>query len=131
MEYKIDFRSRQPIYLQIVEQVRRKIESGELEVDDRLPAVRELAQHLGINFNTVARAYRVLDNAGLISMQRGRGTFIWKARPETTFQPSRQQELYDLTHRYLTNSTQLGFEFAEIERLVLQEIASWKKQAAS
>ena len=67
-----------PIYTQIVEQIRGMVANGELRAGIQLPTVRELAAELRVNFNTVARAYRMLDEAGLISTQRGRGTFIWE-----------------------------------------------------
>jgi len=76
MHLQLDFRSGSPIYLQIVEQVRRLLISGELQPGDQLPTVRQLAAELRVNFNTVARAYRMLDEARLISTQQGRGTYI-------------------------------------------------------
>jgi GntR family transcriptional regulator len=66
MHIQIDFRSGQPIYLQIVEQIRQMVARGELQPGDQLPTVRQLATDLRVNFNTVARAYRLLDEAGLI-----------------------------------------------------------------
>ena len=76
IQLQLDFRSGSPIYLQIVEQVRRLVISGELQPGDQLPTVRQLAAELRVNFNTVARAYRMLDEARLISTQQGRGTYI-------------------------------------------------------
>ncbi len=58
---KLDFRSSVPIYMQIVEQVQQKVAVGELKKYDQLPTVRQLATELRVNFNTVARAYRILD----------------------------------------------------------------------
>ena len=69
-----------PIYLQIMDQIRQKVAAGELRQGDQLPTVRQLATDLGVNWNTVARAYRLLDKAGLISTQQGRGTYIWTKR---------------------------------------------------
>ena len=63
MQFQLDFRSGVPIYTQIVEQVRQKVASGELRQGDQLPTVRQLATELRVNFNTVARAYRLLDEA--------------------------------------------------------------------
>ena len=74
MKISIDLRSDIPIYLQIVEQIRQQLTSGGLKPGDQLPTVRALASELRINFNTVGRAYRVLDESRLISTQRGRGT---------------------------------------------------------
>ena len=61
---KLDFRSNEPIYLQIAGQVERLVASGDLQLGDQLPTVRELATELRINFNTVGRAYRVLEEVG-------------------------------------------------------------------
>ncbi|HUH95745.1 MAG TPA: GntR family transcriptional regulator, partial [Anaerolineales bacterium] len=69
----LDFRSGLPIYVQIMNQVEQQVSGGTLKAGAQLPTVRELASELRINFNTVARAYRLLDEAGLISTQQGRG----------------------------------------------------------
>ena len=82
MNIQVDFRSNVPIYTQIVEQLRQMIHTGEIKVGDKLPTVREMAADLRVNFNTVARAYRILDEAGLISTQLGRGTYIWEPPTE-------------------------------------------------
>ncbi len=76
IRFVLDFRSDTPVTNQIVAQVRRNLVSGEWKPGDQLPTVRQLAADLRVNFNTVARAYRILDEAGLISTQQGRGTFI-------------------------------------------------------
>lgn len=72
----LDFHSGAPIYLQIVEQIQKMVANGELVPGDQLPTVRQLAAELRVNFNTVARAYRMLDEARLISTQQGRGTYL-------------------------------------------------------
>ena len=73
---ELNFRSGDPIYLQIAEQFEQRIADGELKPGDQLPTVRELANELEVNFNTVARAYRILDDSGSISTQQGRGTYV-------------------------------------------------------
>lgn len=65
-----------PIYLQIVNQVKYHIASGQLEAGAELPAIRVLAESLLINPNTVARAYRDLATAGLVRKKKGAGTFV-------------------------------------------------------
>ncbi len=60
----IDLRSDVPAYVQIIESIQRLAASGALEPGDQLPTVRQLAADLRVNFNTVARAYRMLDDAG-------------------------------------------------------------------
>ena len=68
--------SNEPIYAQIVSQISRAIATGELSTGEKLPAVRTLAAELVINPNTVARAYSVLDQQGLVSAKTGSGTFV-------------------------------------------------------
>jgi GntR family transcriptional regulator len=68
--------SDEPIYMQIVEQVGQAIAKGQLSPADKLPAVRKLAAELVINPNTVARAYTILEQSGLVSTKTGSGTFV-------------------------------------------------------
>jgi GntR family transcriptional regulator len=68
--------SETPIYLQLVEQVSGAIAKGELRTGDKLPAVRAMAAELVINPNTVARAYTMLEQSGLVTTKTGSGTFV-------------------------------------------------------
>jgi GntR family transcriptional regulator len=68
--------SDEPIYVQIVEQVGEAIAKGQLIAGDKLPAVRKLAAELVINPNTVARAYTILEQSGLVTTKTGSGTFV-------------------------------------------------------
>jgi GntR family transcriptional regulator len=65
-----------PIYLQIVNQVRYLVASGRLNAGDELPAIRVLAEQLIVNPNTVARAYRELEAAGIVEKRRTAGTYV-------------------------------------------------------
>ena len=73
---RISLDSPVPIHDQLVAELRRLIACGELAVGDELPPVRQLAADLGINLNTVARAYREMPAAGLFASGRGRGTLV-------------------------------------------------------
>ena len=113
---QLDFRSSAPIYTQIVEQVKQQVISGELKPEDQLPTVRALALELRVNFNTVARAYRLLDEAGIISTQQGRGTYILDAPPPERTDKLRQQALEALTRDYLSEAHRLGCSPDEISK---------------
>lgn len=65
-----------PIYVQIMDEVRRALVVGSLRPDDSLPSIRELASELRVNPNTVSQAYRELERNGLVYTLRGRGTFV-------------------------------------------------------
>ena len=69
-----------PIYRQIIDHVRRGIASGELNVGDSLPSVRQLAEQLVVNHNTVAKAYAEMVRDGVLESQPGRGVFVAKRR---------------------------------------------------
>jgi GntR family transcriptional regulator len=125
MHIQIDFRSGVPGYNQIVEQIQQEIASGRLKPGDQLPTVRALAAELRINFNTVARAYRILDEAGVISTQQGRGTFIIEPpRPEVR-ERLRRESLEALARRFLAEAHNLGFTSAEAVRSA-RELADGK-----
>lgn len=119
---QIDFRSETPIYLQIVEQIREKLAAGELRPGDQLPTVRQMAADLRVNWNTVARAYRLLDEAGLISTQQGRGTYIWEAPGEQAMQRLRREALQELSQRFVAQARRLGFSSAEILESIHQAL---------
>lgn len=72
----LDIRSREPIYSQIEKQIIKLINLGVYEVDSLLPSVRSVALELGINPNTVAKAYKNLENNGVIYTVAGKGAFV-------------------------------------------------------
>ncbi|MHB8462264.1 MAG: GntR family transcriptional regulator [Vulcanimicrobiaceae bacterium] len=72
----VDPRSGVPIYLQLIEQVKRSVALGVLAAGEQLPTVKHLALELTINPNTVARAYRDLEREGVIETAPGRGSFV-------------------------------------------------------
>ena len=65
-----------PVYLQLIEQVKHAIDLGALRPGDQLPAIRRVAEDLVINPNTVAKAYRDLEHAGVIELRQGAGAFV-------------------------------------------------------
>jgi len=65
-----------PIYSQLIQQIKAMIATGRLKPDEELPSVRQLAQQIVVNPNTVVRAYRELESEGLVYKKRGSGTFV-------------------------------------------------------
>ena len=120
LDLSLDFRSGAPIYIQIMEQIQRKVAAGELKPGDQLPTVRHLATELRINFNTVARAYRLLDEAGLISTQHGRGTYIWEAPSPEIARRMRRQALDELVAGLLRETARLGYSTEEVTAAIEQ-----------
>jgi GntR family transcriptional regulator len=120
----LDFRIGEPLYLQIARQVEQLVADGTLRVGDQLPTVRELATELRINFNTVARAYRVLDEQRLISTQRGRGTYIWEQPDEAMMQRLKLKTLEELARRFLEESQNLGYSPEQTEQIFHQLVST-------
>jgi GntR family transcriptional regulator len=118
----IDFRSGLPIYTQIVNQVQAQIAGGILKPGDQLPTVRALAEELRVNFNTVARAYRILDEARIISTQQGRGTYITEIPPPKVTERLRREALEALTQRFISEAIRLEFSKAEISEMIKNQL---------
>src|SRR5215210_960722 len=127
----IDFRSGLPIYTQIVNQVQTQLAGGVLKPGDQLPTVRALAEELRVNFNTVARAYRILDEARIISTQQGRGTFITEIPPPNITEKLRRESLQALTKRYISEAMRLEFSEDEISEMVKDQLKAWKHNLES
>ena len=115
---RLDFHSGLPIYTQIVNQIQNQLATGGLKPGDQLPTVRALAQELRVNFNTVARAYRILDEARIISTQQGRGTYITEIPPPNISEKLRNESLEALTQRFISEAFRLGFLEKEISQMV-------------
>ena len=129
MIISIDPRSDIPIYLQIVEQIRLLVVNGDIKPGGQLPTVRALALDLRINFNTVARAYRLLDEAGIISTQKGRGTFILDLPSPEMAGNLRAETMETITRKYIEQIHQLGFSDQEaISTIQYQAAGSSRRQ---
>jgi GntR family transcriptional regulator len=122
LDLQIDFRSGLPIYTQIVNQVQAQVAGGKLKPGDQLPTVRALAEELRVNFNTVARAYRILDEARIISTQQGRGTYITEIPPPRVREKLRRESLRALTQRFIDEAMRLEFSPGEIRDMLEREL---------
>ena len=124
---QLDFRSGLPIYIQIMNQIEQRVISGSLKPGDQLPTVRALALNLRVNFNTVARAYRLLDEARIISTQQGRGTYITEVPPAEVTERLRRESLQALAQRYISEARRLNFSQREISQMVKDQLQVWKE----
>ena len=105
-----------PPYLQVVQQVEQALRLGHLQPGDQLPTVKQVVAELAINPNTVFRAYRELENLGLVEGRQGVGTFVLR-RPQGP-PPSTQARLAKSLDRWITSARQEGLDDAAIEALV-------------
>jgi DNA-binding transcriptional regulator YhcF (GntR family) len=106
-----------PIYLQIVNQVKYLVAAGRLAPGEELPPIRTLADRLVINPNTVARAYRELEVAGVVVKRGTTGTFV-SASGSPLARKERVRILTERIDALLAEARQLGFSFDELADLI-------------
>lgn len=107
----------QPIYQQIVEQIRFRILSAQLKAGDELPTIRGLAETLKVNPNTIARAYRELEHEGLVEKRRTTGTFVAETSG-TLSRARRRQILTPEIDKLVVLAGHLGADPAELDELI-------------
>jgi GntR family transcriptional regulator len=119
--------SNEPVYMQVVSQISQAIAKGQLATGDKLPSVRRLAAELVINPNTVARAYMLLEQTGLVTTKTGSGTFV--SDPKL-----RQHDAADiniLTERMdslITRALNLGLKSDDLVILFQDRVAKFNNQ---
>jgi len=120
----VDPRSGVPIYLQIIEQVKRSIALGVLQGGEQLPTVKQLAIDLTVNPNTVARAYRELEREEVIETAPGRGSFV--RSNGVTESPKVAAEIAgDALDVALREAKSVGLERDDVRRLFENALARW------
>lgn len=115
LDVSIDYDRGVPVYRQIYEAVTAALAAGALAKDEQLPTIHELAQRLSVNPNTVARAYRELDQDGYIVSHRGVGTFPAEDR-EPTKAADKQRALRNIFDRAVAEAARHGIAASEVIR---------------
>jgi GntR family transcriptional regulator len=114
-----------PLYLQLMEQVKHAVETGALSEGDQLPTIRKLAEDLVMNPNTVARAYRELENEGVLEVRHGSGAFIKESAASRAGLIQKGQNVMRTTMERLVS---LGLTDDEIRRVFENEFAQGQGQ---
>lgn len=119
-----------PLHDQLVSELRGLIALGKLQVGDELPSVRQLAADLGINLNTVARAYRELTDAGLLASGRGRGTVVISTVEKTRGpQSESRQRLENSLAGALADAKIAGLSLESIQAIFIKQTEIiWKNR---
>ena len=108
------------VYQQVASQVRKLVASGDLVPGTALPPVRQLATELGVNLNTVARAYRLLKAEGFLVIQERTGVAV--AEPAKAIEPAERDMRIDELRTALARLRQAGMAQDELQQLVQREI---------
>lgn len=121
----VDSRSGVPIYLQIVEQVKRSVALGVLQAGEQLPTVKQLALDLTVNPNTVARAYRDLERDSVIETAPGRGSFVRADGALDSARSSAADVARDAIALALREAKAVGLSRSDVRDLIDASLDRW------
>ncbi len=122
--FELDFRSRTPIYEQLVNKFKDLIISGVMKSDEQLPSVRTLAGEMTVNPNTVQKAYRELEHQGYIYSVPGKGHFVMPAVPQN--QSARLDKLKLELASIVSELHYFGMDYQEISSIIKDLIPNLK-----
>jgi len=125
---RLDQHSSTPIYQQIADQVRQLVAAGKLKPGDHLPTIRALARSLGVNQNTVVRAYLALEREEVIVSRRGGGTTVAARTDDRTMRIIRQRQLSETISSDVLKLLSLGYSPEEIEATFYLHLARWREE---
>jgi len=128
VDLRIDTTDGVPIYLQIVEQIKRSVALGRVKPEEELPSVRQMALDLTINPNTVARAYLELEHQGVIYKRQGQGTFV-SAQAVDASRRERQKIVAALMEKAIIEAASSGMTAAELETIYQRLIHRYRLEA--
>ncbi|MFH0909954.1 MAG: GntR family transcriptional regulator [Planctomycetota bacterium] len=118
----LDLHDQTPIYEQLMASIKELINRAALRKGDSLPTVRQLAQDLGVNLNTVARAYRELAAQGILSVRQGRGASVASARGR--YGAAEEANLRREIKRLVNEALVLGVGLEELHAMIDAEVHS-------
>lgn len=129
ISFHLDTRSGVAPYQQIVHQVRQALRLGLLDAGDQLPTVREVVSTLAINPNTVLKAYKELENLGLVAARPGIGTFVTKTLADESL--AAHGPLRHELRRWLTRARRAGLDDESIEALFRDVVRSFEAEGVA
>jgi GntR family transcriptional regulator len=126
MHFSLDPHSHEPIYRQLVAQIKRGIATGALATGAKLPSVRDLAKTLVINPNTILKIYTELEREGLLQTRRGLGTFVTGASARLS-RAERERLVGERLEGAIIEAANLGMTVADLHRLLGSHCARFEK----
>ncbi|MEJ8554618.1 GntR family transcriptional regulator [Tepidibacter sp. Z1-5] len=118
----MEFDNSKPIYIQIIEDIKKRLIRGEIKLGDKIPSQRELAKDIKVNPNTVQRAYREMESMGLVKTLRGQGTFI--SDQEELLNEIKKEMASEVLIKFVEEMRSLGIKDDEAINL----IKSWQEK---
>ncbi|GAA0409946.1 GntR family transcriptional regulator [Paenibacillus motobuensis] len=116
----IEFDNNLPIYLQIMNFIKKEIVTGKLKAGDKIPSVRELAAELQINPNTVQRTFQELEREEVVETRRGLGRYV--TSEEAKIMTIKKEMAGDLLDNFINGMQELGFSNKDIASIVAEAV---------
>ena len=117
----MEYNTGAPIYLQVINELKKKMVKGELKPGEKMPSSRDLAVAYKVNQNTAARIYREMEMAGYCFTRRGIGTFV--SEEENMFQDLKKEMADELLKNFMHEMSGLGYQKDDI----ISQIADYKE----
>lgn len=105
-----------PIYIQIINEIKKDIVLGKINTGDKLPSTRDLAMMYGVNPNTVQRVYKEMELEGLSYTKRGKGTYINESKEMV--QMIKTQMAENVINKFIIGMKELGFSYDEMINVI-------------
>lgn len=118
----IEFDNNAPIYIQIMNYIKKQIVIGKLGPGDKIESVRDLASELQINPNTIQRTFQELEREGIVETKRGLGRYV--TDEESTIMQIKKEMAAELLDRFVNGMKELGFAEGDIVSLVSEAVQS-------
>jgi len=116
----IEFDNNLPIYLQIMNFIKKEIVTGKLKAGDKIPSVRELAAELQINPNTIQRTFQELEREEVVETRRGLGRYV--TSEEAKIMTIKKEMAGDLLDNFINGMQELGFSNKDIASIVAEAV---------
>ncbi|MGO1367806.1 MAG: GntR family transcriptional regulator [Senegalia sp. (in: firmicutes)] len=116
----MDFNNNIPIYIQIMNHIKRLLVKGELKNADKIISVRDMSEKFKVNPNTVQRAYSELEREGITFTKRGMGTFV--TEDENIILNLKKELSDEIINSFLSNMKEIGFDKDEILNIIKEKL---------
>ncbi len=128
MEIKLDYNSSTPLYQQVADRLRQNIATGQVKPGERLPSIRQLAQALKVNPNTVCRAYLELEQEQIVTSRRGGGTTVNSKGEVPAVNLTRQKKLLENVNDDIVKTLSRGYSPEELESAFYLSLERWREE---
>ena len=126
---KMNERSNTTYHAQLIEQITEAFTAGKIKPGERLPTTRQMGAALGLHFNTVARAYRALEEMGYLVTRQGRGTSALSPALADAPEDNRVNDISGQARQFVQRLLRAGHSAAEVENALAQALEELKRRA--